>query len=66
MIIFYFCALLSKMHMLERTQTAGVAFLVRSAAIHCLMLILQPFALSAGEGYDIDTKHGFAIAAASA
>lgn len=54
------------MHMLERTQTVGVAFRVCSTALPPLPLILQPFAVSPGEGYDIGTKHGFAILAALA
>ena len=52
--------------MLERTQTAGIAFLMRGTALRWLPVILQPFALSAGEGYDIGTKHSFAMIAASA
>lgn len=54
------------MRMLERTQTAGVAFLVHGTALRWLTLILQPFAISAGEGYDIGTNHSFAMIAASA
>lgn len=54
------------MHTLERTRTVGVAFRVCSAALPSLPLTLQPFAVSAGGGYDIGTKHGFAILAALA
>jgi len=52
--------------MLERPQTTGVTLLVHGTASRWLTLVLQPFAISAGEGYDTGTKHNFATLAASA
>lgn len=54
------------MHMLEGAQPAGVAFLVHGKSPRGLTLTLRPFAVSAGEGYDIGTKHSFAMITASA
>lgn len=48
------------MHMFQRAQTAGVALQAHSTAARWLIVVLQPFVVSAGEG----TKHSFAMIAA--